>query len=111
MEKCKNCGYTKATHYGEDFYCYMNSKGIHAKKQFTSSILSEKIGLEFKRGILKEAIHIRDVKEFIRNLKEEDWDFYDKYIRDKDLDKEEIVEVCFKYFNKKIDKLAGKDLI
>ena len=46
-------------------------------------------------------------KEFIKLLKDEDYEFYDKYIRDQDLDKDEIVKVCFDYFDKKIDKLAG----
>lgn len=46
-------------------------------------------------------------KEFIKRLKEEDWGFYDKYIRDQDLDKEEIVKVCFDYINNRIEKLAG----
>lgn len=50
------------------------------------------------------------VKEFIQLLKEEDNDFYDREIRDQDLDREEIVEVCFKFFNERIKKLSGDKL-
>lgn len=52
-----------------------------------------------------------EVKEFIRLSLEEDNDFYDREIRDKDLDKEEIVEICFKFFINRINKLAGDKLI
>ena len=51
------------------------------------------------------------VKKAIKILKEEDNYFYDENIRDQDLNKEEIVEECFNYFKKEIDKIFGEKLI
>ena len=42
------------------------------------------------------------------DLKEEDNAFYDDNVRDRDLDKEEVVEVCFECFKKRINKIFEK---
>ena len=56
-------------------------------------------------------INVKNVKEFIKRLNEDNpQGLFDKLVRDQDLDRDEIVEVLCEYFNKKIDKLAGKEL-
>ena len=53
-----------------------------------------------------------DVKEFIKLIPEENSQgLFDELVRDQDLDKDEIVEIICEHFKKKIDKLAGDELL
>ena len=89
---------------------YKKTRTMETKKQ----TLSDK-GFEAHTD-MEGAYWESDVKEFIRQLKEEDMevDFNDEFwerIWNDDLDKNEIVEVTIKEYMKKIDKLAGDKLI
>ena len=74
--------------------------------------LSDKIEKEGNKtwGMKDGFLDVEDVREKVKELNEEDNSFYDENIRDKDLDKHEIIEICFNYFKNRTKEIFGEKL-